>query len=409
MSKNFTRMPLEESPWVHLHDHDDFVHFEEHFRGIGTKVADLLDSGDVRTSEPFINGAQQALQRYNITTRAHKATSRTTVRFSDMKESNRPVTVFLVSDASRMKAQKPVVDIIQYCFLQEMKRHPNKKRLVYFICDEATNNEIYDLEGLLTWARAAGLRLKIIFQNAPSFRRVYGKEALATLWSETEIKLFLPGQREPETLAMIEKMLGEESYVATGRSGNTETKDYCVGGTDYKEDSKPLLTADQIRRTDKGILFIRRNKPILVDLPSVASIDPFRDQLDINPYHKKIYRLPVALKITRGKNTSASNVSHFLTAPFRAFAQLFKRDTIEPAEKKQRLERRARICWTISNLINLWPAIAIALFFLSSTGPHLAISYDGRECVYLGSRGFIATDFGPDCPLLVVLNAEKWQ
>ena len=68
---------------------------------------------------------------------------------------------------------------------------------------------------MLTWGRSYGLRLHLIFQDLAAFERVYGKTALDTLLSETEIKQFLPGQRSPKTLELISKqMLGDQSMMA---------------------------------------------------------------------------------------------------------------------------------------------------------------------------------------------------
>lgn len=400
MSKKFLKMPLEASPWINQHPTEDVDNYITYFRELATSVADLLDDGDSRTYGPFLSGAQQAVERYNITTRAHKITKRSTFRFSEMKGG--VLTVFIIPDVSRKNAQLPLMELYQYCFAQEMKRHKNKHALVHIIADEAGNQTIPDLDEQATWSRGYGLRHMVYGQNIPALRKNYGREAVASIISESEIVLVLPGTRDQETLDLIVKMLGEESYVATGRSGSTETKDFVIGGSDFREDGKPLLTTDQIRRLSKGILFIRRNKPMLVDLPSIAATNPFRDQIDINPFHGKPYRRPVELTIKRNGNR-ASNL-------FRSLRSLIRRrPKQEHAARKQHLWRMALCSRMVSNLINVWPVLAIALFFISTTGPHLAISYDGPWCTYLGAHGFVQTDHGPECPLLAILNKEDWQ
>lgn len=400
MSKTFLKMPLEDSPWVNRHSTEDMDNYSKYFRELATSVADLLDDGDSRTYGPFLSGAQQAVERYNITTRAHKITKRSTFSFSEMKEG--VSTVFIIPDVSRKNAQLPLMELYQYCFAQEMKRHKNKHALVHIIADEAGNQVLPDLDEQATWSRGYGLRYMIYGQNTPILRKNYGSEAVSSIISESEIVLFLPGTRDQETLELIVKMLGESSYIAVGRSGSTETKDFEIGGMDFCEDGMPLLTTDQIRRLSRGILFIRSNRPMLVDLPSIAATAPFRDQIDINPFHGKPYRLPVELEIKRnGKRTSGL---------FRSLRGLFgRKPKRELGAQKYHLWRMARRCRRVSNLINAWPAIAIALFFISPIGPHLAVSYEGSRCTYLGSRGFVWTDHGPECPLFAILNKEDWQ
>lgn len=86
--------------------------------------------------------------------------------------------------------------------------------------------------------------------------------------------------------------------MAQGHSGTRE-RGFGVDGTNYQEDGRPLMTADEIRRTDKTILIIRNNRPLLVDLPPIAAITPFRRQIAINPFHGKRFLMPVKLRIRR--------------------------------------------------------------------------------------------------------------
>lgn len=67
----------------------------------------------------------------------------------------------------------------------------------------------------------------------------------------------------------------------------------------------------------------------------------------------------------------------------------------------------------VSHLIRSWPLLALVLFFLSETVPHLRVvgSYYGYHyeprCIYLGTRGIIEPKPAPvGCPLLVLLNAK---
>lgn len=308
-------MPIEASPWVHHHDRQDLQNYIAYFRGLASGVADLLETADSRTADSFLTGAQQALARFNITTRAHKKTARSSFRFSQMKEGDAATTVFLVADAARINAQKPVLGLIQWCLLQELKRHPNKHRPVHVIADEATNFKIAGLGSLLTWGRAYGVKLHLILQSLSAFRSVYGQDVLNTLLSETEIKQFLAGQREPETLKLIEQLLAQQSIIVKSQSGRRSDA-FGVDGYDYREDAKPLMTADEIRRCKRSILIIRQNKPILASLPPIAAIAPWRRQIGINPFHGKPFLRPVALRLRRGAG--------LVTRAIRFFTQIWR-------------------------------------------------------------------------------------
>lgn len=175
-----------------------------------------------------------------------------------------------------------------------MKRHPNKNRPVYYVLDEATNYKINELESLLTWGRSYGLRLHLIFQDLAAFERVYGKSALNTLLSETEIKQCLPGQRSSDTLELISKMLGEQSVMAIGASRSIEQPGLTEN---LSETGRPLATPDEIRRMKAGILFVRQHHPILFEPVSYAEIEPWRSQVGINPFHGKPFKKKVKIRL----------------------------------------------------------------------------------------------------------------
>lgn len=293
-------MPLHDQPWAELHDPEDVENYIVYYKAMAVEVADILEAEDSKSAEAFLKGAQEALRPFNPTTRAHKKINRSTFSFSDQKEGDAPTTVFLVVDASKINAQMPVLSLLLWCMCQEIKRHPNKTRPVYLIADEATNYKIDDLGSLVTWGRGYGLHIHLIFQSFSAFTRQYGKDVLSTVLSECEILQFLAGQREPDTLEMIEKLLAEQSIIASSHKGSLgRGAAFGVDGFDYREEGRALMTRDEIRRTDKTILVIRKNKPVLTDLPPIAAIEPFRSQIDINPFHGKPFLRPVKLRLKR--------------------------------------------------------------------------------------------------------------
>jgi len=289
----FEEMPLEDSPWIDRHETQDILNFKTYLKGLASGIADLVLTADSRTAEAFLTGAQQALARFHITGRAHKTTSETTFRFSELKE--RPTTVFLVADASRINAQKDVLGLLQWAAMLELKRHPKKDAKVTFLIDEATNFYISDLGSLLTWGRGFGIRIHIILQTLSAFLETYSKSILETLLNVAEVIQFLPGQSEIRTLELIEKLLGEQSVMA--ESQNSEGAFSGVGSSNFSETAKLLMSKDEIRRCKKTILFLGQNRPMLVDLPPVAAIAPFRKQIDIDPYHGKPFLRPVKLRL----------------------------------------------------------------------------------------------------------------
>ena len=292
-------MPIHSSPWVNRHDPEDVGNFITYLHGVAASVANLLSREDSRTADSFLTGARQSLSIFNITTRAHKKTQRSTFRFSDLKEGKRPTSVIIMLDPNKVEAQASVLGIIQWGMLHELKRHPNKAHPVYLLADEVTNIPWSGLASLMTWARAYGLRLFFCFQNFSAFRDQHGENTLEILQSEAEIKLFLPGQRNDEVLSYIERLLSDASIVTQSHRGQRGNGFFGLDGYDFREDGRVLMTRDEIRRTDKSILFLRRNKPILCDSPSIAEIAPWRAQVGVHPFYGKPFLKPVKLHIRR--------------------------------------------------------------------------------------------------------------
>lgn len=286
--------PIERAPWAKNHSPEDVKDFARLVRARAHNLLELMRGDDTRTFESFITGAQQALAPFAFG-RMASCLTRSSFRISDIKDSKTPTNLFIVADASRMESSKTFIGLIQWCCMTTIKRHENKERPVYFILDEATNYRIAGLENLLTWGRAYGLRLHVILQDLAAFERVYGKTAVDTLLSETEIKQFLPGQRSPKTLELIsKKLLGEQSIISANMALTANEFDVRES---LSESGRSLMTEDELRRTKHGILFVRRNRPILFNPVSYAEVHPWRNQVGINPFYGKPFRKRVKLRL----------------------------------------------------------------------------------------------------------------
>lgn len=291
------KLPLEDLPWTKLHNPQDVANYISYFKNLAGSVVDLLGEKDSKTGDSFLQTARQALSRFHKATRAYKATSSSSFRFYDQKEGDKPTTVFIVIDASRLESQIEVASLLLWCMLIEWKRHPNKDKPVYLIADEATNFKINGLGSLLTWGRGYGIRLMIFIQSIAAFRKIYGKEDTSTLLGTCEIRVFLPGLSDPDDVKYVKDSLGKKSVIARNRRGNRHDNELDISGIDYREDAIPLMSESEIMTTDKAIVFIRKNPPMLLRPVSYAEIDPIRNQVDENPFHKGKYLKPVKLRL----------------------------------------------------------------------------------------------------------------
>lgn len=295
-------MPIEHSHWCANHKPEDVERYIRYYRGIAAGIADLMDMPDSRTFESFVNGAQDALRAFDITSTCADVTSGSSFRFAEQKDGQMPVACFVMLDAGKVSAQADVLGAIMWGMFHEMKQHPDKSRPVYLIADEAGNLPLSDIGPLMTWSRGYGLRLLFILQNFDAFEHKHGKAALECLLSESEIALFLPGIRHEETLRKLEQRMGQQSYIATsaGASSTGASKRLRPDSRNFSEEGKAVMTADDIRHCKKAILMIRQQRPLLVDTPSIAEIAPWRKQVGLNPFHNnKAFLKPVRLRIRR--------------------------------------------------------------------------------------------------------------
>lgn len=297
--------PISESGWTQSGQHDpqEVQTFADYIAGLGASLADLMDSQDSRTFDNFIEGAIGEMADFNITTRAAKKSQRSSFDLMQLIESGKPFTLFIGGDSSRVQAYRKIIEITISNVFKVLLRALGNRRPTYVVANEVTSFRIPNLSQYLVYLRSSRIKLYLYVQSLASYREAYGRDGLQTLLSETEVKYILPGQRDPETLKMIsEDMLGKKKVVKRTNSGNRRDGSDGLSGLDgftYSEESVPLLTADQIRRLNKGILLLGKNKPALIDTPSIASIWPFRHWQAISPFYDKPYRERIKLALWR--------------------------------------------------------------------------------------------------------------
>lgn len=129
------------------------------------------------------------------------------MRFKDLKA--HPATVYLIADPTKMKVFAPWLGLLGWAAITELTRCQNTKP-VLFLLDKATNFRIKNLSNSLTGLREFGIRVWFVIQELEEYARVYGREALETLLSQTEVKQIF-GASGAKTCELISRMLGEQT------------------------------------------------------------------------------------------------------------------------------------------------------------------------------------------------------
>jgi type IV secretion system protein VirD4 len=240
-----------------------------------------LTAQDTRQVDSFLEGAVQALAAFSASGWLAESTSACDFRFKDLKE--HPATVYLIADPTKMKVFAPWMGLMGWAAITELTRCQNTKP-VFFLLDEATNFRIENLSNSLTGLREFGIRVWFVIQELEEYARVYGRESLETLLSQTEVKQIF-GASGSKTCELISRMLGECTTKAVNVNLGRTSYDPIIQSV--SEQARRLLTPDEVRQFTDTILFIRNLPPIHALRVGFHEIKPYSDWVSANPLFGK--------------------------------------------------------------------------------------------------------------------------
>ena len=152
----------------------------------------------------------------------------------------------------------------------------------------------------LTALGSYGIRCWMLVQELDEITRAYGREALSTILSQTDVKQFF-GVASDQTAQLVSRMLGEEEL--NSESFGLGHDVLGIPSLNLGRRSKPLLKPDQIRRLpdDEQIVFIKNLRAARLLKVGAHEIDPFRRQVKPNPLHgNKPFLGRVKMRIRNG-------------------------------------------------------------------------------------------------------------
>lgn len=230
--------------------------------------------------ETFREGALQSLAPFSASGRFAPTMYECSFRFNDLKEEKS--TLFLAIDGSRMETAAPYIGVMTWAALKEMIRAPNDIP-VTFLLDEFTAYPLPQIPLALTALAGHGVRLWMVAQEMKELQRVYGPEALATIMSQSDTKVFF-GINEPETASLVSRMLGQKTVVAENfglAGGGSDTASVSISHT-----AKPVESEEELRRMedDEAIMFHRNLRAGRLKRLGFHEIVPMRTEIKPNPF-----------------------------------------------------------------------------------------------------------------------------
>jgi len=127
----------------------------------------------------------------------------------------------------------------------------------YIIIDELTNMEGRwpDFKKYVTTSRSYKIAMLCAIQDMESLKAVYREEADSIAYGSFVTKIFLPGCTSPQTLRLLEQILGKQAVQYLDAYNREQNR------------SKNLLDASEIRMLDKKKIVINGNKrPMLLPI-----------------------------------------------------------------------------------------------------------------------------------------------
>lgn len=354
------------------------------------------DGGNAKTAESFRINALQALEAFGPGNYLARITSKSTFHFSELKTTK--TSVYLMIDYANAEVLGAFSGLLQHLAADAMVAEGTNEP-VLFCFDEFSNAPMRKLCKVLTLLRSAGVRVVMATQDLNDIERVYSKEDLETIISETYIKQFLAVLRSKRTLEWLASYLGEitvtVSSFSMGKHGAQES---------LSRASRKLQTEDELRRLpeDAQIILYGNNKPILAKKVQVFAISNWRKTLGINlTYGTKRKLLPVEVRLRWwGTQVTARGA--------RAYRRM-KSDIHRPDRKLGQFlfEALSRVVPTTGLLFVGAIALCVATYGLPNLRWEYAYRGPAREapisytwCRYIGptSPGIVS---GANCPLIL--------
>ncbi len=236
-----------------------------------------LTAQDTRQVESFLEGAIQSCLAFSQSGHLAESTATCDFRFRELKEA--PATIYLIADPTKGQVFAPWLGLMGWAAITELTRCQSVTP-VMFLLDEATNFKIEGLSNSLTGLREFGIRVWFVIQELEEYARVYGRENLETLLSQTEVKQIF-GVQNQKTAELVSRMLGDLTVKSANYNLGTYMNDPVTQSVN--DQMRRLLTPDEVRRFADTILFIRNLPPVHALKAGYHQVKPWSSWVAANP------------------------------------------------------------------------------------------------------------------------------
>jgi len=222
--------------------------------------------------ESFREGAIQNLVSFGPSSRIAPVVKHSTFDPAMLKA--RKITLVFGCDGSRMDQYEAWLKVTLWAVLKGLVR-VGDARPVWFLLDEFTNYPLHGIPQALTGLASSGIHLAIILQELQELERVYGRDALKTVLSQTDVKLFFGASGD--TARLLAEYLGDEEIITESYSLGRDLDE--APGLSLGRMKRALLAAAKIREmpTDETLAIIRNLKPPRLLRAGFHEVMPWRE------------------------------------------------------------------------------------------------------------------------------------
>ncbi|MGB3834031.1 MAG: type IV secretory system conjugative DNA transfer family protein [Mesorhizobium sp.] len=253
---------------------------------LGGVVADLAEdvarlmANNAEQFGDFREGAVQAVDIFEPSGWLADSVSASDFSFGDLKSG--ATSIYLVVPQDEIKPYGAWLGLLAKQAIDAVARQGGNNQ-VLFLLDEASNmGRIHNLTESLTALPGLGVRVWMIVQELAELRRVYGREATATIMSQSEVVQYWAVQNH-DLAKEISAALGTRTVITHSINLGRTVEDNA--GESRSETARPLLSPDEIRQLPREaqILFVQNNPPIMALRLPFWEVAPWQDWADRNP------------------------------------------------------------------------------------------------------------------------------
>jgi len=249
-----------------------------------------------KSAASFLTEAQEALVIFEPVTPIGKSCESSTFLASDLKNPNKPMTVFIILPPEKSGLNDAFAGLCLNSLCTTAIEADRFTPQVTIIADEFENLSsapLPTIEKVLKIGRTRGVRLLAMCQDGESLKARYGQMS-SMFWTQSSLKIAMD-IRSVNEAEDYSKRSGQRSVITDSASVQNNTDEH---GVSIKEESIPLLRQDEFIRLPKftAAVWKDNNPPLILDLVHYKMVDPWMHQIDDVPNAPPEPNLPIKFK-----------------------------------------------------------------------------------------------------------------